>query len=178
MLAPEVKQSQLNRKQRRDAIKLAKRKPRKHNDKTAINPVLCASFEAEFKKNFAILKIQAEQQCIAGNDPLKIAHNAGFLLFVTLRALTLDEMEIEEVEVIEALAIMGDVLGDIQSGQEIDRHQRAGLMTGMDYLDALVQTTSKEANAIAWRQVEIAARTPQGVGTEDLEHLLSRIRAK
>lgn len=98
------------------------------------------------------------------------------LLFVTLRALVLDRLEIEDREVIEALAIMGAALGDLRDAEAVTHAQRQALITGMDYLDALVQAVTKEAMAVAWFQIDQACQG-EGVGTQDLDRLLVKLKA-
>jgi hypothetical protein len=166
----------MNRAMLREAKKAERRKPARQ-DKTSINPVLRAVFEADLKKRFTTLKREAEQQCIASNDVNRVVYNAGFLLFITLRALEIDRFEIEDLEVVQSLAIMGAALGDMRLTEAIEPEARQSLITGMDYLDALVQVLSKEALALAWHQVDQACQG-EGVGTHDLENLLSRLGKK
>ena len=174
MLAP-VQQPTMNRAQRRYAKKAVRHKPA-HKDKSSINPVLCAVIDADFKQRFKALKLDAEQQCIASQDVTRIVYSAGFLLFVTLRALVLDRLEIEDLEVIEALAVMGAALGDLRDAEAVTPAQRQALITGMDYLDALVQAVTKEAMAVAWFQIDQACQG-EGVGTQDLDRLLVKLKA-
>lgn len=165
----------LSRADRRRMERSKNHKPRR-NDKASFNPVIRAVIERDTREKFAILKGQAESYCIASNDVTQIVHSAGFLLFVTLRALNLDQLEIEDRDVCDALALMGLVLGDIRETETLTQEQRRALMDGMDILDALIQPLSKEALAVAWWDVEKACASPEGVGTQDLNALLDRAR--
>lgn len=162
----------MNREQRRAAKHRARRPARRERSK--LNPVIRAVIEADFKAKFTALKLAAEVQCLASDDAVQIAADAGYLLFITLRALELDQFELQDADVIEALALMGTALGDISEASAITGDQRNDLVTGMNYLDALVQALSKEAISIAWYQVETAA-SQGGMGTQDLDALLARL---
>lgn len=162
----------MNREQRR-AAKRSGRRPARAKRST-LNPVIRAVIEADFKAKFAALKQAAEVQCLASDDHVQIAADAGYLLFITLRALQLDQYEIEDADVIDALAVMGAALAEINEAGAITSIERCDLVTGMNYLDALVQVLSKEAIAVAWHQVEEAARQSD-IGTKDLEDLLIKL---
>jgi len=162
----------MNRAESRAAAKQARRpvKPKR----SRLNPVIHAVIEADFKKRFNALKQAAEVQCLASDDTTQIAADAGYLLFITLRALQLDQLEIEDAEVIDGLALMGNALADVSATGAITKEQRAELVTGMDYLDALIQPLSKEVIAIAWYQVDESARNGD-IGAQDLDALLGRM---
>ena len=169
----------MNRTQRRRVERIESRtksgrRKQPRQDSTAINPVITAVIEADCKAKFSKLKTDAEVHCLASDDAIQIAYNAGLLLFITLRALEIETFEIEDADVIEALAIMGSTLGDLNAAKAITQQQRDDLVTGMDYLDALVQPLSKEAVAIAWHQVDTAAAHGD-IGTQDLDLLLKRL---
>lgn len=137
-------------------------------------PIERAVIEADYKKRFSALKQAADIQCSASDDTTQIAGDAGYLLFIILRALQLDQLELEDAEVIDALALMGNALADVSEAGTITKEQRAELVAGMDYLDALLQPLSKEAIAVAWHQVDQAARNG-GIETHNLNALLSRL---
>lgn len=163
----------MNRAERRAQ---GKRKHRLHAaPERPLLPIIRAVIEADFKKRFATLKQAAEVQCLASDDTTQIAADAGYLLFITLRALQLDQFEIEDAEVIDGLALMGNALADVSAAGTISQAQRAELVTGMNYLDALMQPLSKESIAVAWHQVEEAARKGD-IGTNDLDALLTRLK--
>lgn len=162
----------MNRAETRAAARRARR-PVKYA-RTKLNPVIRAVIESDFRLRFSALKQAAEVQCLASDDTTQIAADAGYLLFITLRALQLDQLELEDPEVINALALMGNALADVSEAGLISQQQRAELVGGMDYLDALLQPLSKEAIAVAWHQVDQAARKGD-IGTNDLNALLSRL---
>lgn len=162
----------MNRAETRAAARRARR-PVKYA-RTKLNPVIRAVIEADFKKRFRALKQAAEVQCLASDDTTQIAADAGYLLFITLRALQLDQFDLEDSEVIDGLALMGNALADVSAAGVISQEQRSELVTGMNYLDALVQPLSKESIAVAWYQVEESARKGD-IGTNDLNALLSRL---
>lgn len=162
----------MNREQRRAARRSARRAAKQ--ERSTLNPVIRAVIEADYRAKFSKLKQAAEVQCLASDDTAQIAADAGYLLFITLRALELDQFELQDAEVIEGLALMGNAIADINEAGAIDAQQRAELVDGMDYLDALVQVLSKESIAIGWYQVEQAANQG-GMGSEDLEALLQRL---
>lgn len=162
----------MNRAEVRAAARQARKPMKRQGGK--LNPVIRAVIEADFKKRFSALKKSAEVQCLASDNTIQIAADAGYLLFITLRALQLDEFEIEDEEVINGLALMGNALADVSASGMISQEQRTELVTGMDYLDALVQPLSKESIAIAWYQIEEAARKGD-IGTQDLDALLVRL---
>lgn len=161
----------MNRAEARAAAKQARRPAKPQRSR--LNPVIRAVIEADFKKRFSELKQAAEVQCLASDDATQIAADAGYLLFITLRALQLDQLELEDAEVVDGLALMGNALADVSAAGTITQQQREELVSGMDYLDALVQPLSKEAIAIAWHQVEEAAHKGD-MGTHDLDALLGR----
>lgn len=165
----------MNRKQRRAHEKAltTKRKPGRQKGET-FNPVVAAVLEADCRHRFGELKRSAEVHCLASDDVQQIVYNAGFMLFITLKALELDGFDIEDMEVVEDLAAMGATIGNINEGAQITREQRESLVLGMDYLDALVQPLSQEAVALAWYKVEFAAKGG-GMGTKDLDALLSKL---
>lgn len=164
----------MNRAESRAAARSARR-PVKHA-RTKLNPVIRAVIEADFRLRFSALKQDAEVQCLASDDTTQIAADAGYLLFITLRALQLDQFEFEDAEVIDALALMGNALADVSAAGVISQEQRAELVNGMNYLDALVQPLSKESIAVAWYQVEESARKGD-IGTNDLDALLARLNS-
>lgn len=130
--------------------------------------------DVDFKARFAALKQAAEVQCLASDDTAQIAADAGYLLFITLRALEIEQFELEDTDVIDGLALMGNALADINEAGTITDEQRAEMVAGMDYLDALVQVLSKKALSYAWRQVE--ERAHQGdIGTASLNALLHQL---
>jgi hypothetical protein len=152
-----------------------KRKPRK--PRSTLSPLIVAITEATYAQKFSELKLQAQQHCLASDDTQMIAGKCGFLLFVTLRALEIDGYVIEDDDVIQALALMGSVLGDLNELGTIKDGQREELVLGMDYLDALVQALSKKSVAVAWYQIDTAAMGGD-IGTHELDRLLQRLERK
>lgn len=148
---------------------------KRRQPKPTLSPLIMAITRENYAQKFTLLKQQAEQHCLASEDTEMIAGTSGFLLFVTLRALHLDQYEIEDLDVLEALARMGNVLRDVYELGGITDQQRQRLVHGMDYLDALVQVLSKESVAVAWCQVDTAATQGQ-ISTHDLDRLLERLK--
>ena len=161
----------MNREQRRAAKRGASRPARRERQ---VSQLMHSVLDVDFKARFAALKQAAEVQCLASDDTAQIAADAGYLLFITLRALEIEQFELEDAEVIDALALMGNALADINEAGTITNEQRAEMVAGMDYLDALVQVLSKKALSYAWRQVE--DRAHQGdIGTASLNALLGQL---
>ena len=161
----------MNREQRRAAKRSARRPARRERQ---VSQLMHSILDVDFKARFAALKTAAEVQCLASNDTTQIASDAGYLLFITLRALELDQYQIQDADVAEGLALMGNALADINEAGTITDEQRAEMVAGMDYLDALVQVLSKKALSYAWRQVE--DRAHQGdIGTASLNALLENL---
>lgn len=158
----------MNREQRRAAKRSGRQPDRRERQ---VSQLMHSILDVDFKARFGALKTAAEVQCLASNDTAQIAADAGYLLFITLRALELDQFQIQDADVIEGLALMGNALADINEAGVITSDQRAELIAGMDYLDALVQVLPKKALSFAWRQVE--DRAHQGdIGTASLNALL------
>ena len=161
----------MNREQRRAAKRGASRPARRERQ---VSQLMHSVLDVDFKARFAALKQAAEVQCLASDDTAQIAADAGYLLFITLRALEIEQFELEDAEVIDGLALMGNALADINEAGTITNEQRAEMVAGMDYLDALVQVLSKKALSYAWRQVE--DRAHQGdIGTASLNALLGQL---
>lgn len=161
----------MNREQRRAAKRGARRPARRERQ---VSQLMYSVLDVDFKARFAALKQAAEVQCLASDDTAQIAADAGYLLFITLRALEIEQFELEDAEVIDGLALMGNALADINEAGTITDEQRAEMVAGMDYLDALVQVLSKKALSYAWRQVE--DRAHQGdIGTASLNALLGQL---
>ena len=152
-----------------------KRKPRK--PRSTLSPLIVAITEATYSQKFSDLKLQAQQHCLASDDTQMIAGKCGFLLFVTLRALEIDGYTIENDDVVQTLALMGSVLGDLNELGTVTIEQRDELVLGMDYLDALVQALSKKSVAVAWYQIDTAAMGGD-IGTHELDRLLQRLERK
>lgn len=146
-------------------------------DKTALNPVLIASLEADFREKLTNLKLEADKHCIAGEDIKAIVYNCGFLLYVVIRAMNIEQFDIEEQDALEALREMGETLADIQTAQALSIDQRKVLMDGMDYLVAIMPHLSKEALAIARWQVEKAAQYNES-GANDFSKLIARFNTQ
>lgn len=161
----------MNREQRRAAKRGASRPARQERQ---VSQLMHSVLDVDFKARFAALKQAAEVQCLASDNTAQIAADAGYLLFITLRALEIEQFELEDAEVIDGLALMGNALADINEAGTITNEQRAEMVAGMDYLDALVQVLSKKALSYAWRQVE--DRAHQGdIGTASLNALLGQL---
>lgn len=161
----------MNREQRRAAKRSARLPARRERQ---VSQLMHSVLDVDFKARFAALKTAAEVQCLASDDTAQIAADAGYLLFITLRALEIEQFELEDTDVIDGLALMGNALADINEAGTITDEQRAETVAGMDYLDALVQVLSKKALSYAWRQVE--DRAHQGdIGTASLNALLENL---
>lgn len=145
----------MSRAERRHAAKVAKHKPQR-NDKrkcgTLVDKAIWNAGRDSFKRAFQSLKISADQQCIASEDAQKIVLDVGFLLYIVLRAMELDQIEPDEETKI-GLDSMKQVLCDVQDFKAITQGQRAVLIDGMDYLDAISDVLSDEAAAVAWSHV-------------------------
>jgi hypothetical protein len=145
----------MNRAIRRAAAKHAKHKPTRRH-KPLINPVgeaIIRGGEAIFDKSFNQLKREADIQCIASDNLPLLVLNVGFLLYVILRGLELDQLEIDEEDTKVELEAMKDALMQVQETDAMTPANRKTLMDGMDTLVALSEVLSKEARAVAWAHV-------------------------
>ncbi len=139
----EAEAPQLSRSQRRALVKEEKKKQRPVRRKSS--SVINAVRHAVFRKHFEGLFVTADGLCAASNDVTDIAGVVGRLLFVTAKAVSLDELEIEDPEVNRALACAEGTLTQIVKIGDIDSQQRAELLVGLDYLEALSRVVSIEA---------------------------------
>lgn len=155
------------------------KKPRKGRRiaSTTWNPVALAVGARNFRTEFHRLKVKADQLCIVSDNVPDICASAGRLLFVTLRALDLQELQIEETDAIDTLAIMGCALGDALEADRIDQLQRTALMAGMDHLVALTEVLSLESLGAAWWQLEQALATGN-LGTDALNDMLAQVQRR
>lgn len=144
-----------SRAERRSAAKVAKHKPQR-NDKrkcgTLVDKAIWNAGRDSFRKAFQTLKLSADQQCLASDDAIKIVLDVGFLLYVVLRGMELDQLEPDQ-ETAQGLDDMKTVLCDVQDVGEITPEQRKVLIDGMDYLVALSDVLTDEASAVAWSHV-------------------------
>lgn len=168
---------QLSRSQRRALEKEEKKKkqrPVRRKGSTVINAVR----HAVFRKHFEDLLVKADGLCASSNDTTDIAGVVGRLLFVTAKAVSLEEMQIEEPDVIRALRDMDGTLTHIAKAGGIEAQQRKELLAGLDYLDALSRAVSTEAlDMSSWLLDRLITKGPD-FGDDEIPLLLDRIAKK
>ena len=164
---------QLSKSQRRALAKDEKKKqrPARRKCSTVINAVR----HAVFRKYFEGLLITADGLCTSSDDTTDIAGVVGRLLFVIAKAVSLEEMEIEELDVIHSLRHMDSTLTHIAKTGDIDTQQRKDLLTGLEYLDALSRAVSTEAlDMSSWLLDRLITKGPD-FGDDEIPLLLDRI---
>lgn len=167
---------QLSRSQRRARVKEEKKKQRpvRRKGSTVINAVR----HAVVRKHFEGLLVTADGLCASSNDVTDIAGVVGRLLFVTAKAVSLEEMEIEEPDVIRALTLAESTLTQIVKTGDIEARQRKDLLAALDYLDALSRAVSTEAlDMSTWLLDRLIAKGPD-FGDDEIPLLLDRISRK
>ena len=168
---------QLSRSQRRARVKDEKKKqqrPVRNKGSSVINAVR----HAVFRKHFEGLLVTADGLCASSSDVTDIAGVVGRLLFVTAKAVSLEELEIEEPEVIRALTLAESTLAQIVKAGDIDAQQRKDLLAGLDCLEALSRAVSIEAlDMSSWLLDRLIAKGPD-FGDDEIPRLLERIAKK
>lgn len=123
-----------------------------------------------FFRELESLQEQAEWTSLIGDDVLSLCDSAGRLLFIALRAMQLSPYEISEEEHVNALSVMGDVLGDVREAECITSDQRQILQSGLDVVSALLAAIEPTYLGAAAYQLEQALQ--KGLGTHDIQAML------
>lgn len=166
---------QLSRSQRRALAKdKQQRRPARKKGSTVIHAVR----HAVFRRHFEGLLVLGDALCASSNDTTDIAGVLGRLLFVTAKAVSLEEMEIEEPDVIRALALMDSTLSMIATTGGIDAQQRKDLLAGLDYLEALSRAVSTDALDQSSCQLDRLITQGPDFGDDEIARLLDRIAKK
>lgn len=168
-----VTMEQLSRSQRRALLKQGKKK--KPPVRRSANGITNAVREAVFRKRFEDLQCEAERVCEFSNDIPEIVGVVGQLLFVTVKAVSLEEMEVEEHDVVACLSRMENELETVMQTREIGAQTREDLQIGLDYLDALSRAVSTAALDMSWWRLNQILTSDQGFGVDDIRLLLNRI---
>lgn len=173
MAAPAVP---LSRAQRRALVKEEKKKqrPARKQVSTVTNLVR----RVVFRQQFSDLLVKADGLCVSSNAPSDIAAVVGRLLFVTAKAVSLEEMEVEEPDVIRALSLVDSTLSHIVRAGEIDAQQRKDLLAGLEYLDALSRAVSTDALDMAWWLLDQLITKGPGFGDDEIPLILDKITKK
>lgn len=166
----------MNRAQRRAARKPprpGRRKP------LGVNPIAVAISAAQFRERFTSLKQCADEACATSDDAELICVTVGRLVFIVLAAMDGIGLHVEEIEVIKTIMQMADTLGDVNESHSITPERRELLMTGMDYMLAIVDSgelPDKVLGAV-WGKLEILLDSSD-LGTAAIEQMLKRVSAQ